>query len=189
MSEQQTPTQRLRNVLTVLPGRSDLLSNPAANGSVTGTVGWGRARRKLPLVNRRREGAPPDPTAAVVICSRSEVRWDDLVAAVESVKQQTYRPAEIVLVIGHNPTLQRRSANELPGVTVVPNDDEEGLPGARNAGAAAASSEIAIAMTDGSRAAIPAGTGCRGGSSATISNATTAGIAAPIAGSAKRRLR
>ena len=84
----------------------------------------------------------------MVICSRSEVRWDDLVAAVESVKQQTYRPAEIVLVIDHNPTLQRRSANELPGVTVVPNDNEEGLPGARNAGAAAASSEIVAFIDD-----------------------------------------
>ena len=128
MFEQQTPSQRLRNVLTVLPGRSDLLSNPAANGSVTGTVGWGRARRKLPLVNRLPEGSPPDPTVAVVICARSEVRWDDLVAAVESVKQQTYRPAEIVLVIDHNPALQRRSTNELTGVTVVPNDNEGDCP-------------------------------------------------------------
>ena len=66
----------------------------------------------------------------------------------KSVKQQTYRPAEIVLVIDHNPTLQRRSANELPGVTVVPNDNEKGLPGARNAGVAAASPEIVAFVDD-----------------------------------------
>ena len=126
-------------------------SNPDAdadNGSVTGTVGWGRARRKVPLANRLPKGSPPNPTVAVVICAHSEDRWDDLVAAVASVKQQTYRPAEIVLVIDHNPTLQRRSTDELPGVTVVPKDNEKGLPGARNAGVAAAHSEV-VAFVDG----------------------------------------
>ena len=156
MFGQWTPSKRLRHVPALLRGRADLLSNPFphpgagdVNGSVTGILGRRGARPlQLPhVVNRLPEGSP-DPTAAVVICAHSEVRWDDLVAAVESVKQQTYRPAEIVLVIDHNPTLQRRSANELPGVTVVPNDNEEGLPGARNAGAAAASSEIVAFIDD-----------------------------------------
>ena len=50
----------------------------------------------------------------------------------------------------------------------------------------AASSPIVIVMTDGSAGAISAGTGCRGGSSATMSSATTAGIAAPVTGSGNR---
>ncbi len=69
-------------------------------------------------------------------------------AVVASVEQQTYRPAEIVLVIDHNPTLQRRSAYQLPGVKVVPNDNEQGLPGARNAGVAAAESEVVAFVDD-----------------------------------------
>jgi len=67
---------------------------------------------------------------------------------VASVEQQTYRPAEIVLVIDHNPILQRRSSYQLPGVKVVPNDNEQGLPGARNAGVAAAESEVVAFVDD-----------------------------------------
>ena len=72
-----------------------------------------------------------------------------------SVKQQTYRPAEIVLVIDHNPTLQRRSrsTNELSGVTVVPNDNEQDRPAPCNAGVAAATSEIVAFLDDDAVAA------------------------------------
>jgi glycosyltransferase involved in cell wall biosynthesis len=84
----------------------------------------------------------------VVICADTEDRWDDLVAAVTSVKQQTRRPAEIVLVIDHNPKLQRRSTFELPGVKVIPNDNEKGLPGCRNAGIAAATAGIVAFLDD-----------------------------------------
>ena len=156
MFGQRTPSNRLRHVPAVLRGRADLLSNlsrgagaGAFSGSVTGLLDRRGARPvQLSHVEARPKSSAPPPTVAVVICARSEVRWDDLVAAVESVKQQTYRPAEIVLVIDHNPALQRRSTNELTGVTVVPNDNEEGLPGARNAGVAAASSEIVAFVED-----------------------------------------
>jgi glycosyltransferase involved in cell wall biosynthesis len=83
-----------------------------------------------------------------VICAHSDVQWDDLKAVVASVAQQTHRPAEIVLVIDHNPILQRRSSYQLPGVKVVPNDNEQGLPGARNAGVAAAESEVVAFVDD-----------------------------------------
>ena len=125
---QWTPSRRMWNVPAVLPGRVGLLSNPsgdpssltcercqtadagAVNGSVTGTVGWGDGRREqLSLVDRLPKTSAPDPTVTVVICAHSEDRWDDLVAAVTSVKQQTYRPAEIMLVIDHNPKLQSKS--------------------------------------------------------------------------------
>ena len=79
-----------------------------------------------------------------MICAHRDVHWDDLVAVVTSLEQQTYRPAEIVLVVDHNPVLQRRSAYELPGVKVVSIDNENGLPGARNAGVATADSEVVV---------------------------------------------
>jgi len=163
VAAQWTPSERLWNVPAVLTGRVGLLSNSsadpsswtsgpcqradagAANGLVAGTLGRGRARREqLSLVAREPEGSTPDPTVTVVICAHSENRWDDLLAVVTSVKQQTYRPAEIVLVIDHNPKLQRRSTFELPGLKVIPNDNEKGLAGARNAGIAATTSEIVV---------------------------------------------
>jgi cellulose synthase/poly-beta-1,6-N-acetylglucosamine synthase-like glycosyltransferase len=153
---QWTTSQRLWNVLVDLPGRVGLLGNPshtpyarAVNGSVTGIVGLGGTGPELfAYVEDRPESSVPHPTVTVVICAHSEDRWDDLVPIVASVKQQTYRPAEIVLVIDHNPILQRRSASELVGVKVVPNDNEKGLPGARNAGVAAAESEIVAFVDD-----------------------------------------
>ena len=159
---QWTPSKRLRHVPALLRGRADLLSNPsrhpgagAVNGSVTGILGRRGARPELlsQCRGQARSLRAPHPTVTVVICAHSEVRWDDLVAVVTSVKQQTYRPAEIVLVIDHNPTLQRRSTNELSGVTVVPNDNKRGLPGARNAGVAAARSEIVAFVDDDAVAA------------------------------------
>ena len=93
-------------------------------------------------------------TVAVVICAYTEDRWDDMVAAVTSVMQQTHRPAEILLVIDHNPALLYRSTAELPGVTAIPNNNEKGLSGARNAGVAAASSEIVAFLDDDAVAAL-----------------------------------
>ena len=126
--------QRLRHVPAFFAATLDLLSNPsrdpdagAVNGSVTGILGRRGARpERLSQVEDRPEIFALHPTVTVVICAHSEVRWDDLVAVVASVKQQTYRPAEIVLVIDHNPTLQRRSAYELPGVKVVVTTERAG---------------------------------------------------------------
>jgi GT2 family glycosyltransferase len=82
-----------------------------------------------------------------VICAHSQDRWDDLVTAVMSVKQQNRRP-EAVLVIDHNPKLQRRSTFELPGVNLIANDSKKGLARARNAGVAAATAEIVAFLND-----------------------------------------
>lgn len=172
VSAQWTPSERLWNVPAVLTGHVGVLSNSsgdrsswtfepckrsdagAATGLVTVTLRRGRARReRLSLVAREPEGSTPDPTVTVVICAHTENRSDDLLAVVTSVKQQIYRPAEIVLVIDHNPKLQRRSTFELPGVKVIPNDNEKGLTGARYAGIAAAASEIVAFLDDATVAA------------------------------------
>ena len=136
MFGQWTPSKQLRHVPGVFRGRAVLLSNPsrdpdagAVHGSLTRILLSRGARPELlSRVEARPEAFALHPTVAVVICAHSDVRWDDLAAVVESVEQQTYRPAEIVLVIDHNPTLQRRSSYQLPGVKVVPNDNEQDCP-------------------------------------------------------------
>ncbi|HLI56097.1 MAG TPA: glycosyltransferase, partial [Actinomycetota bacterium] len=46
---------------------------------------------------------------SVVVCAYTERRWDDLVAAVASLKAQTDPPFEIILSIDHNPELYARA--------------------------------------------------------------------------------
>jgi len=153
---QWTPSKQLRQVPDVFRGRVDLLRNPhpdpdagAVHGSLTDVLlGRGARPELVSQVEGRPETLALHPTVTVVICAHSDVQWDDLKAVVASVEQQTHRPAEIVLVIDHNPILQRRSSYQLPGVKVVPNDNEQGLPGARNAGVAAAESEVVAFVDD-----------------------------------------
>ena len=46
---------------------------------------------------------------SIVICAYTEDRWPELVAAVDSVRQQTTLPYEIILVIDHHPQLLLRA--------------------------------------------------------------------------------
>src|SRR6266567_6901037 len=67
---------------------------------------------------------------SVIICAYTEDRWNDLVAAIESVQQQTLSPREIIVVIDHNPGLLERARQHASGV-VVENTGARGLSGAR----------------------------------------------------------
>jgi glycosyltransferase involved in cell wall biosynthesis len=73
---------------------------------------------------------------------------------VASLAAQTHRLAGIVIVVDHNRGLFDRVRSEIPGVTVVVNRGEPGLSGARNAGIAAAHSEL-VAFLDDDAAAEP----------------------------------
>lgn len=75
---------------------------------------------------------------SVVICAYTEERWDDLVAAVESVRQQSTPPREIIVVIDHNPHLLDRVQAHISGVIAIGNGRSQGLSGARNSGLAIA---------------------------------------------------
>lgn len=85
---------------------------------------------------------------SVVICAYTEKRWDDLVAAVESVQRQTLSSKEIVVVIDHNPALLRRVQENLSGVIAIENGGDKGLSGARNSGWSTAQGEIVAFLDD-----------------------------------------
>ena len=96
-------------------------------------------------------------TATVVICAHTEERWDDIVAAVASVRAQDRPADQLVLVIDHNPALFERAQAEFTDATtfVVANEGERGESGARNAGVAVSTGEV-LAFLDDDATADPA---------------------------------
>ena len=50
---------------------------------------------------------PEEPAVSVVVPTHSDRRWSSLLRTVESVRAQG--PAEIVVVVDHNPALRRRA--------------------------------------------------------------------------------
>ncbi len=91
---------------------------------------------------------------SVIICAYSEERWDALVAAIESVQQQTLPPEEIIVVIDHCPGLMTRVRQQVRGVITAENMGVRGLSGARNSGIALTKSQI-IAFLDDDAIAAP----------------------------------
>ena len=78
------------------------------------------------------ELAPGD--VSVIVCAYTEERWDDLVAAVRSLRVQLGTPLEVIVVADHNEALLERVRAELPDVVAIANSQERGLSGARNSG-------------------------------------------------------
>ncbi len=91
---------------------------------------------------------------SVVICAYTEDRWDDLVAAVQSVQHQTAAPREVILAVDHNPALRDRARALLGEVVVTENAEARGLSGARNSGVALARGAV-IAFLDDDAIAAP----------------------------------
>jgi glucosyl-dolichyl phosphate glucuronosyltransferase len=88
------------------------------------------------------------PSISVVICAYTEDRWDQICAAVDSVRAQSLPSSEIILVIDHNPALFQRTATAMRDVTVLENQQPQGLSGARNTGAARAQGDIIAFLDD-----------------------------------------
>ena len=97
---------------------------------------------------RRREPGVGDLDVSVVVCAYTEQRWDDLLAAVDSIRRQTHPAAEIIVVVDHNETLRRRAAEAMAGVHVVANNGPRGLSGARNTGVALARGDVVAFLDD-----------------------------------------
>jgi len=103
---------------------------------------------------KRGNGTQTAYEISVIICAYTEDRWHDLVAAVDSVQQQSLPPREIIIVVDHNPHLLEHAREKLPGVIVVENTETRGLRGARNCGIAASHGQL-IAFLDDDAVAIP----------------------------------
>ena len=59
-------------------------------------------------------GAVHAKDVSVIVCAYTDERWDDLLAAVASLRAQTAVPGEIILVIDHNDDLHARRAPRRP---------------------------------------------------------------------------
>src|SRR5712691_10443638 len=85
---------------------------------------------------------------SVIICTYTEERWDDLVAALSSLQQQVVPPREIIVVVDHNIHLLQRVQAEVTGVIVSANAEERGLSGARIHGIAIAKGALVAFLDD-----------------------------------------
>jgi GT2 family glycosyltransferase len=113
------------------------------------------------------------PGISVVICVYTEDRWEDILAAVSSVRAQSRPAAETLLVVDHNPVLYERLVREFKesrgsgqgesrrgesrrgesqqggqAVRVLANAGPRGLSAGRNTGIAAARGEIVAFLDD-----------------------------------------
>jgi len=86
-------------------------------------------------------------TASVVVCAYTEDRWEDIVAAMESLRKQTLKPSDIILVIDHNDRLFER-AKSLQDVVTIRNSGARGASASRNSGVAAASGSVVAFLDD-----------------------------------------
>lgn len=94
------------------------------------------------------------PSISVVVCTYTEARRTDLIAAVDSLRVQATPAAEVIVVVDHNPALLHDLEGALSGVVVAPNHEAQGLSGGRNTGAALARGEV-VAFLDDDAAAAP----------------------------------
>jgi GT2 family glycosyltransferase len=93
------------------------------------------------------------PAVSIVIPTHSDLRWTALVRTVASARSQRYQPAEIVVVVDHNPALYRRARRDLAGVTVLENLYAQGVSGNRNTGAFHTSTSLIAFLDDDTIAA------------------------------------
>jgi GT2 family glycosyltransferase len=90
----------------------------------------------------------------VIVCAYTLDRWADLSAALESLRRQTRRPDQLVLVVDGDDELLARAVPAFPDVLCLANAGPRGLSGARNTGVAAATGDV-VAFLDDDAAADP----------------------------------
>jgi glycosyltransferase involved in cell wall biosynthesis len=93
-----------------------------------------------------------DVTISAVICAYTDARRALLDASIEAVLEQLRAGDQLVVVIDHNDDLLTRVSAEYGSrATVVPNSNDRGLSGARNAGIAASAGSVVAFIDDDAR--------------------------------------
>jgi GT2 family glycosyltransferase len=85
--------------------------------------------------------------SAVIPCFADE-RFADVLDCVAALRRQTLAPAEVVVVVDHNPTLLERLRDALPDARAIANRESRGSSGARNTGIASTSGDIVAFFDD-----------------------------------------
>ncbi|MFB7371038.1 glycosyltransferase family 2 protein [Streptomyces sp. NPDC056222] len=95
-----------------------------------------------------------DRRFSVVICVYTEERWEDILAAVDSVRRQSHPALETLLVVDHNEQLLARLTEEFKDeavreeVRVLANAGPRGLSSGRNTGISASRGEFVAFLDD-----------------------------------------
>jgi GT2 family glycosyltransferase len=90
---------------------------------------------------------PSKVRISAVMAAHTMERWAAMCEAVDSLRQQTIRPDEIVIVIDRNEELLERARADWPDVRVVPTR-YPGLSGARTTGYEVTSGDLIVFMDD-----------------------------------------
>ena len=87
------------------------------------------------------------PSTSVIVCAYAWERLPLTLACLDQVQAQVPAPAEVLVVVDHNPGLADEIAAQRPSIRVIRNDGQRGLSTARNVGIAASGSDV-IAFVD-----------------------------------------
>lgn len=126
-------------------------------GLLSSAVGFGIASlsgRKLPARPRLEAtsgdaaaGASP-PSFSVVITAFTFDRLPSIEETIESLREQTVSPAEVILVIDHSDELLDECGKRWPDVKVIPNAQDPGSCGGRNTGLAESKGDVIAFLDD-----------------------------------------
>ncbi len=103
-------------------------------------------------MSRAAEASPGQ--ISVVICVYTLDRWDDILAAIDSVREQSLAAHELIVVVDHNQGLLGRLSEQLAGydgdlrISVTPNRERRGLSGGKNTGVGLAAGDIVAFLDD-----------------------------------------
>jgi GT2 family glycosyltransferase len=94
---------------------------------------------------------PDNLTVTAVVCVYTEDRWDQILDALASLREQTRPPDDVLVVVDNNDVLLHRLRQEQ--VTAIPNRHTKGLSGGRNTALETAQSDLVAFLDDDARAA------------------------------------
>lgn len=90
--------------------------------------------------------------ASVIICAYTEQRFDLLMQAITSVREQTIPPSEVIVVVDHNPQLHSMLQEAQAPALIIENPRERGANNARNAALALAGGAFVAFLDDDAQA-------------------------------------